>query len=90
VKKLPPSQRVRLRRQARLATYPGRGIYFGYNSTGYTGDEGEGKGGPPLRAPILVPAETTLAPTSAVVVAEAEAVVVEEPKPKRRKVNDLA
>jgi hypothetical protein len=51
---------------------------------GYSGDEGEGKRGPPLRVPILVPAETTLAPTSEVVVAEAEAVVVEELKPNRR------
>jgi hypothetical protein len=86
-----PSQRVRLRRQAGLATYPNDypdKVFFGYNPTGYSDDEGEREGGyPPPRAPTPpVPAETT----SAVVEAEDEAgevVVVEEaPKPKRRKV----
>jgi hypothetical protein len=87
-----PEQRVRLRRQAGLATYPDDypdRMFFGYNPTDDEG-EGEGKGGPPPpRAPTPpVPAETTSASTSAVVEAEAaEAVVVEEePKPKRRKV----
>jgi hypothetical protein len=91
-----PSQRVRLRRQAGLATHPNDyqdTLFFGYNPTGYSDDEGggpgEGEGGPPAppRAPTppLAPAEAT----SAVVEAEAaEAVVVEEePKSKRRKVN---
>jgi hypothetical protein len=86
------SQRVRLRRQAGLATYPDDypdKVFFGYDPTGYSDDEGEGNGGPfPPRAPTLpVPAESTSASTSAVVEAEAaEAIVVEEPKPKRRKV----
>jgi hypothetical protein len=90
-----PSQRVRLRRQAGLATYPDDypdKVFFGYNPTGYSDDEGEGegeRGHPPPRAPTPpVPAEMTSASTSTVVEAEAaEAVVVEEePKPKRRKV----
>jgi hypothetical protein len=85
-----PSQRVRLRRQAGLATYrddfPDK-VFFEYDPTDYSDDEGEGEEGgpPPRRAPTPpVPAETT----SAVVEAEAaEGVVVEdEPKPKRRKV----
>jgi hypothetical protein len=92
-----PSQRVRLRRQAGLATYrddfPDK-MFFGYDPTGYSDDEGEREEGgpppPPPRAPTPppVPAETTSASTSAVAVAEAaEGVVVEdEPKPKRRKV----
>ena len=93
-----PSQRVRLRRQAGLATYPDDypdKAFFGYDPTGYSDDEGEGagagegNGGPPHRVPTLpVLAETTtLASTSQVTEAEAgaEAVVVEEPKPKRRK-----
>src|SRR6266849_7471431 len=83
-----PSQRVRLRRQAGLASYPDDypdREFFGYDPTGYSDDEGEGegerKGGPPPRAPTPpVLMETTSAPTSAVVEAEAEAVVVEEPK----------
>jgi hypothetical protein len=85
-----PSRRVRLRRQAGLATYPDDypdKKFFGYNPTGYSDDEGEGDGGPPPRAPTPpVPAEMTSASTSAVVEPEAESVVVEEPKPKRRKV----
>jgi hypothetical protein len=86
-----PSQRVRLRRQAGLATYPDDRPdkeFFGYDPTGYSDDEGEG--GPlPRRAPTPpVPAETTSASAQGVVEAEAEAaaVVVEERKPKRRKV----
>lgn len=89
-----PSRRVRLRRQAGLATNPGDypdAFFFGYNPTGFSDDEEEG--GPPPRAPTPpvpaapVPAETAVASTSAPVVeAEAEAVVVEEPKPKRQKV----
>ncbi len=90
-----PSQRVRLRRQAGLASYPDDypdREFFGYDPTGYSDDEGEGegerKGGPPPRAPTPpVLMETTSAPTSAVVEAEAEAVVVEEPKPELRKAN---
>jgi hypothetical protein len=87
-----PSQRVRLRRQAGLAIYPDDHPdkeFFGYNPTGYSDDEGEGEGGPPPHAPTPraptspVPAETT---SASVVEAEApEAVVVDEPKPKRRK-----
>ena len=54
-----PSQRVRLRRQAGLATYPDDypdRFFFGYDPTGYSDDEGggegrgevrEGNGGPP-------------------------------------------
>ena len=85
-----PSRRVRLRRQAGLATNPGDlpdALFFGYNPTGFSDDEGEG--GPPPRVPttpVPVPAETTAASTSAVVEAEAEAVVVEKTKPKHRKV----
>jgi hypothetical protein len=87
-----PSQRVRLRRQAGLASYPDDfpdREFFGYDPTGYSDDEGEGegKGGPPPRAPTPVLVETTSAPTSAVVEAEAEAVVVEEHKSKRRNAN---
>ncbi|KAF8495254.1 NUC071 domain-containing protein [Russula emetica] len=97
-----PSQRVRLRRQAGLATYPNDyqdKSFFGYNPTGYSDDEGEAEaeGGPfpPHCAPtppVLVSAEMAPAPasTSTVVKVEAEAaeavVVEEEPKPKRRKV----
>ena len=85
-----PSQRVRLRRQAGLPTYPDDypdKMFFGYDPTGYSDDEGVGKGGPSPRAPTPpVPAEMTSASTSAVVEAEAtEAVAVEEPKSKRRK-----
>jgi len=88
-----PSQRVRLRRQAGLATYPEDlpdKVFFGYNPTGYSDDEdgGEGNEEPPPRAPTpLVPEEMIPASTSAVVEAEvAETVMVEEePKPKRRK-----
>jgi hypothetical protein len=86
-----PSQRVRLRRQAGLATYPDDypdKVFFGYDPTGYSDGEGEGDAGPPPRAPAPppVPAETISASTPAVVETKAEAVVVEEePKPKRRK-----
>ena len=83
------SQRVRLRRQAGLASQPGDipdKESFGYNPTGYSDGEDEGDGGPPPRAPTPpVPAETTSTSTPVVVEAEAEAVVVEETKPKRRK-----
>jgi hypothetical protein len=88
-----PSQRVRLRRQAGLATYSD--VFFGYDPTGYSDDKGggDGKGGPPPPRrdpfpPAPVPTEMTSASTSTVVEAEAgESVVVEEePKPKRRKV----
>ena len=94
-----PSERVRLRRQAGLATHPDevQDKFFGYNPTGYSDDEGarsgDGEGGPPAPrhapTPPLVPAETASMSTSAVVEAEAaEPVVVEEePKSKRRKVN---
>ena len=87
-----PSQRVRLRRQAGLATYPDDfpdTEFFGYNPTGHSDDEGEGdEGGPhPPRAPTPpVPAETISASAPGVAEAEAEAVVAEEPKAKRRKV----
>ncbi|KAF8488813.1 hypothetical protein F5888DRAFT_1910668 [Russula emetica] len=97
-----PSQRVQLRRQAGLATYPNDyqdKSFFGYNPTGYSDDEGEAEaeGGPfpPHCAPtppVLVSAEMAPAPasTSTVVKVEAEAaeavVVEEEPKLKRRKV----
>ena len=82
-----PSQRVRLRSQAGLATYPGE-VFFEYTPMGYLNDEREGKGGPPLRAPTPVPAETTSTSTSAVVQAEAEAVVVSRTtQAERRKVN---
>ena len=43
-----PSQRVRLRRQANLPTHPydfPDREFFGYDPTGYSDDEGEGKGG---------------------------------------------
>ncbi|KAI0268043.1 hypothetical protein BGY98DRAFT_1020782 [Russula aff. rugulosa BPL654] len=77
-----PSQRVRLRRQAGLATYPDDfpdTEFFGYNPTGHSDDEGEGdEGGPP--PPTILPSAPGVAE------AEAEAVVVEEPEPKRRKV----
>ena len=87
-----PSQRVRLRRQAGLATYPDDypdKEFFGYNPTGHSDDEGEGEkkgGSSPLAPTPHVRAETPSTSTSAVVEAEGEAVVVEEPKPKRRKV----
>jgi len=92
-----PSQRVRLRRQAGLPTYPEDfpdSVFFGYDPTGYSDDEGEGKGGPPpLRASTPhMPAE--MAPAEGVVVTKAEAeavpVVVEGPKPKRRKAKGTA
>jgi len=86
-----PSQRVRLRRQAGLATYPNDyqdKSFFGYNPTGYSDDEGEAEGEaeveggpfPPPRAPtppLLVPAQMASASTSTVV-AEAEAEAAEE------------
>jgi hypothetical protein len=86
-----PSQRVRLRRQAGLATYPNDipdKVFFGYDPTGSSDDEGEGEGGlpSPSRAPTpAVLAETASASASAVEAEEVEAVVVEEPKRKRRK-----
>ena len=87
-----PSQRVRLRRQAGLASQPGDipdKEFFGYNPTGYSdGEGGGGEGRPPPRAPTPtppVPAETTSTSTPVVEEAEAETVVVEEIKPKRRK-----
>ncbi len=93
-----PSQRVRLRRQAGLATHPDDlpdRVFFGYDPTGYSDDEGEGEGRPPPPPPLHpstptppMPAET--ASVSEVVEPEAEAVVVEEPKPKRRKAKGTA
>ena len=87
-----PSRRVRLRRQAGLATYPDDypdKKFFGYNPTGYSDDEGEGERGPlapPSRAPTPpVPAEATSVSVVEAEPAEAVVVVVEEPKPKRRK-----
>jgi len=76
---------VRLHRQAGIATYPDDypdNVFFGYNCTGYSDDEGEES--PPLRDPTPPgPAEST----SVVEAEAAEAVVVEEePKPKRRTV----
>jgi len=89
-----PSQRVRLRRQADLASQPSDipdTEFFGYNPTGFSDGEGEGGGGPPPRAPTPpVPAETTSASTPVVVEADAEAVVVEEAKPKHRKAKGTA
>ena len=87
-----PSQRVRLRRQAGLPSYPEDRqdkVFFGYNPTGYSDDEGEGEGDPPApRAPTPGPpvhAEMAFASASDAVEAElVEAVVVEEPKPRRR------
>ncbi|KAI0268040.1 hypothetical protein BGY98DRAFT_938313 [Russula aff. rugulosa BPL654] len=70
-----PSQRVRLRRQAGLATYPDDfpdKEFFGYNPTGYSDDEGEERGKEVLAAEAV-----------------AEAVVVEEPKLRRRKVKGM-
>ena len=66
-------------------------MFFGYNPTGYSDDdgEGEGEGQPPPSGPThVMPAESKSASKSAVVEAEAvEAVVVdEEPKRKCRKV----
>ncbi|KAF8497723.1 hypothetical protein F5888DRAFT_1889369 [Russula emetica] len=95
-----PSQRVRLRRQAGLATYPDDyqdKVFFGYNPTGYSDDnegEAEADGGPPPRRatraptpPVLVLAEMASASTSTVVKAEAEAaeVVVVEEEPKPKR-----
>ena len=88
-----PSQRVRLRRQAGLCSHPDDvpdSEFFGYDPTGFSDDEEEGGPPPPRRQPLTpsAPAETS-ASSSGVVVEEAE-VVVEEPKPKRRRVKGTA
>ena len=73
-----PSQRVRLRRQAGLATYPDDypdRFFFGYDPTGYSDDEGggqgegqgQGNGGPPLTpAPHRDPTPLVPAETTSV------------------------
>jgi hypothetical protein len=93
-----PSQRVRLRRQAGLNSHPDDvpdSEFFGYDPTGFSDDEGEEEGGPSSRLRRLPTTPSTSAETAAstsasgVVTEEAE-VVVEEPKPKRRKVKGTA
>ena len=83
-----PSQRVRLRRQAGLASYSDDvpdSEFFGYDPTGFSDDEGEGPSTPRTPGGAPVPAEMASASTSRVVEAE-----VEEPKAKRRKVKGAA
>jgi hypothetical protein len=89
----PPSQRVKLRRQAGLCSHPDDvpdSEFFGYNPTGLSDDEGEGGAPPHHSLAPPTPAETASGSGSGSGSVEAEVEAVEGPKSKRRKVKGAA